>query len=305
METLQNNQPLAEERKVFGLNSLALKIIAVLLMTLDHIGLLFFTRGSGRDINTDYYVLRAIGKMAFPLFAFLAVEGIYHTRDAKNYMLRLAIGAILIDLVGYIFSWSRYITIASNPLIGNVFTDMFMGVVMIYLLRKKNWWSLFAILPIAYEFLSRVTINDSYGTLFKSDWGAFSIVMFFCLFLAREIGDYYLKSKARKAGVEEEAYLLQDGLKNHKYSEAIAILFVELCFYLVYRLDNFSMFLPNEFVPIGTFSTLAALIVLFYNGKKGYSNKVIQYSFYAYYPAHILILGIISMYVGQLALQGF
>lgn len=289
-------------KKTFGLPSLALKIIACLLMTLDHVALLFLERGDGNNISMAYYWMRAIGKISFPIFVFLAVEGVYHTKNTRNYLLRLFIGAIALDLFGYILGVSLNLSIGSNPLIGNAFTDMFLGVLCLALLRKKNWWSLLAVFPIAYAFLSEVPIpNSSYGTIFKTDWGAFSICLFLAFFVARELSDLYLKDKAKKDGLEKDAYLLEDGVKMHRYSEAIALVLIELIFYLVYRLDNFSMFLPNDFVPLGTYSTLAFVFFLFYNGKKGYQNKVLQYSFYFYYPFHLVILGILSCFFGVLA----
>lgn len=269
-------------------------------MTLDHIGMLFFTRGSGREIGTVYYVLRSVGKVSFPVFAFLAVEGIYRTKDAKKYLLRLLICALLMDLFGYLFSWIRHIPIGSNILIGNAFTDMFLGVLLIYCLRQKGWYKLFASLPFSVGILTQVPVSTSYGTLFKADWGAFSIVLFLCLYLARELSDRYLIEKAKKQGLEEDCFLMSEGIRTRRDTEAIAVLFTELCFYLLYRMDNTSMFLPKEFVPLGTYSTFGALLILLCNGKKGYRSQVVQYSFYAYYPLHLVVLGILSLFFGVL-----
>ena len=71
-------------KKIQVLDSFWLKVLAVIFMTIDHIGLLFFQRGTV-DINTDFYILRAIGKLAFPIFAFLAVESAFKTTHIKRY----------------------------------------------------------------------------------------------------------------------------------------------------------------------------------------------------------------------------
>ena len=43
--------------------------------------------------------------------------------------------------------------------------------------------------------------------------------------------------------------------------------------------------------------SLAALIPIWlYNGQRGFSPKAVQYGFYAFYPAHILVLSLIAMY---------
>ncbi len=288
-----------ENKKTFGLSSFSLKLIAAILMTLDHVALLFIPRGIG-DIPTSYYILRALGKMSFPIYAFLATEGAYHTKNVKYYLLRLGFLAILMDGFGYAFGAVCNLSIATNPLLGNAFTDMFMGVLMITLFRRKDKYSIFGLLPIAYEVLSNVVIDANYGTLFKSDWGTFSIVLFLLYFLFREATAYRLKAKARNDGLDEEAYLMEE---NHsiQIAEAIALVLTEAIFYLIYRINYQAFVLPNEFVPIGTYSTLAFLFLLLYNGKKGYESKKIQYGFYLYYPFHLIVLGIISMFCGVLA----
>lgn len=282
-----------------GLNSLALKIIACVLMTLDHIALLFLSRGE-LDINTDYYILRAIGKIAFPIFAFLAVEGTYKTKNILNYLLRVGVLAIILDICGYLLGYFNGIKISENPLIGNAFTDMFMGILAVYFLKKKNWYSLFALFPVAFEFLSHLTINENYGTLFKSDWGSFSIVLFICYFIARELSTKLIKDKAVKDNIDESIYIDLYQLTYNNISQCIALIFVELTYYLLWRYNYSLPILPNDFVPLGTYSTLACVFLIFYNGKKGYSSKKIQYFFYAYYPFHIILLGILSMFFGVL-----
>ncbi len=280
----------------FSLSSLALKIIAALLMTIDHIGLLFVP--NAKETYTLYYILRAIGKIAFPIFAFLAVEGAYHTQNAKKYLLRLLLSAILLNGVGYLVGYLGKIRIADNPIVGNAFMDMFLGVLTITLLRKKNWYSLFALLPISYAVLSNVTVSGDFGTLFKTDWGTFSIALFLCYFLAKELSSYLVRKKnSTSSGFDYEVY----HLKYDKLLEIVALFTVELAFYLLYRIDYTSPFIPVEFVPIGSYSCLAALFLLFYNGRKGYDKKWIQYSFYVYYPLHLLILGIFSLFFGVLS----
>ena len=65
------------------LNSNQLKLIAVVLMTLDHCAVVFLPVGTG------FYLIRAFGRTVAPLMCYMIAEGYYHTSDLKKYMLRL------------------------------------------------------------------------------------------------------------------------------------------------------------------------------------------------------------------------
>lgn len=68
-----------------GIPQEGLKLIACLSMLIDHAAAIF-------EFGLKW---RAIGRLAFPIYCFLLVEGMYHTRDPKKYALRLAISAVI------------------------------------------------------------------------------------------------------------------------------------------------------------------------------------------------------------------
>ncbi len=85
-----------------GLSGSTLKIIAMIAMLIDHIGAVVLARviiGTGnREIYEIYMVLRKIGRIAFPIFCFLLVEGFVYTSDKKKYAVRLGIFALLSEI---------------------------------------------------------------------------------------------------------------------------------------------------------------------------------------------------------------
>jgi len=293
------------KKKPFGLSSFLLKFIAAFLMTLDHVGLFFFNPGSGAVPQEPYYFLRAAGKMSFPIFAFLAVESLYHTKHPVRYLLRLGVAAAVLEIAGYLFGLGSHLVPAQNPVLGNAFTDLFLGVLMLYFLKKKNWWSFFGLVPFALGLLSCLWINDTYGTLIKTDWSAFGVTLFLFLFLAREGADLYLRREAKRRNLPEEAFLDVDRLWARKGSESVALIFTGLLYYVLWRLTGSTFFLPGgaSFVPVGTYCVLAFLFYLLYNGERGYSDKhgILKWIFYLYYPLHLLLLAVLSLFFGVLA----
>ncbi len=85
-----------------------LKIAAMLSMLCDHIGFVLVPANHFPEI---YYTLRIIGRIAFPLFCFMLVEGFVHTHNRKNYIIRLAVFAIVSEIpfdlssCGSAFDW--------------------------------------------------------------------------------------------------------------------------------------------------------------------------------------------------------
>ncbi len=86
----------------FSITGGTLKIIAIITMLIDHIGAtgvwnIVVQTGSSKW-RTIYIAMRQTGRIAFPIFCFLLVEGFIHTRNRKKYLFRLGIFALLSEI---------------------------------------------------------------------------------------------------------------------------------------------------------------------------------------------------------------
>lgn len=175
-----------EEKR--GLSGAAFKRIAAASMLIDHIGLVLVWQGwvvcSGRSTAsmTLYAVLRSIGRLAFPIFCFLLVEGFVHTRSRVKYLLRLLLFAFVSELPfdlavhGAAWAWKGQ----------NVMFTLALGLLAVWacekLLREKG-------APAAPRALLAVAASGFCvlaAWLLKTDYGLYGVLLILVLYLLRE-----------------------------------------------------------------------------------------------------------------------
>lgn len=140
-----------------GINSTQLKIIALLTMLIDHIGLMLFP---------NLIIFRCIGRLSFPIYCFALVEGFFYTKDVKKYVLRIAIFAVVAEI--------PYDLAISNSLINiysqNVFFTLLIGLLMIFFMEKRP--DLTGIIVIVAVFMAIILHTDY-------DAGGIAFIYFF------------------------------------------------------------------------------------------------------------------------------
>ena len=100
-----------------------LKWIAIITMTVDHVGAVIYP---------DYTFLRWIGRLSFPLFAYLLVLGIRNTSNIKKYFIRLFIFALISQI-------PFFLAIEVGPFDHlNIFFTLSSGLIFVYYFRKGS-----------------------------------------------------------------------------------------------------------------------------------------------------------------------
>lgn len=158
-----------------GLDSFWLKVIAIISMTVDHIGYVFFPQ---------MQIFRIIGRIALPIFAFLIAEGYSHTKNVRKYELRLFLFALISALPFYLVfgKWE------------NVFFTLLGGLLSLDIADKvKNKWAgilcmlIIAALtyPCDWGFVGVVTVFAFAKIKDKSFAAIFGVIVAIFLYLAK------------------------------------------------------------------------------------------------------------------------
>lgn len=137
-----------------GISQETLKLIACVTMLIDHIGatvvysayLAAWNEGNyavSNGLVPVYQVMRAIGRIAFPIYCFLLVEGFCHTHDLKKYAGRLAVGMLLSELP-FDLAFSGAVDWKGS----SVMVTLLLGCLMLAGMNgMRGWWKLLAIPP--------------------------------------------------------------------------------------------------------------------------------------------------------------
>ena len=107
------------------LSGSALKVIAVVSMTIDHVAYYILDQQLGMGDTWFYETMRCIGRFAFPIFAFLIIEGYHHTRNVGRYMAALLVTAIVAEI-----PWQ----LLGNEGSHNVVFTLLLGLVVVFLI---------------------------------------------------------------------------------------------------------------------------------------------------------------------------
>ncbi len=150
-----------------------LKIIGLVAMTCDHVGYMFFP---------DVMLLRIIGRLAMPIFAWMIAEGCAYTRNRRQYLLQLAILSLLCQVVYFVTTGSLFMCIIVT------FT---LSVLLIYALdhlrkKKSATAALHALLSVALVITATVIIPAiNTGTDFDVDYGLWGVLLAVGIYFGR------------------------------------------------------------------------------------------------------------------------
>jgi len=283
-----------------GLNSFHLKIIALIFMTVDHIAVYVFMPLQVPVVA--YEIFRGVGRIAAPLFLYIAINSAQYTRSKPKLILRLYAASAILGLINIVSSEILPLGFFVN---GNIFPTFMYTVLYIYLLENivnalRNKRFIHAIC-----FVGGLLLTYLPFALYK--WSHQGILTTFPV-LRENISQVFLVQKVIGAilpNVFEVEYSLAFVLlgiiwyfvRNRKVQCGLFLLFSAFCFCVINNLFElpdmlYSSAMAYLFMGKQYLMILALPFIFIYNNEKGRNAK---WLFYIYYPAHQYLLLIIGL----------
>ena len=293
-----------EETKRFGIfDGFWLKIIAMVLMTIDHIGIFLSASSSTQSLGL---LFRIIGRVSFPLFIFLLAEGMRHTSRPFRYVLRLfgVYAAITLVETIAVYGFPDVIGYTPNSLSPHPFTDLVLIGLTLACLRQKGAWKWLALLPAGvvilsygcdvYDCFHPSNVNHWFPFYLRAGYGIFGLLIALGFYFAPAVLGVLFRKPLNENGVSVNAFI-----ETSSGRKALNIVSITLFFLVTVLLWGISYLTPKGELGGGidmsleTYCLFATPFLYFYNGKRGYDSKIYRFIAYWYFPVHLIVLFLI------------
>ncbi len=244
--------------KLGFLSGSTLKIIACFFMLIDHAGLILFP---------EYEIMRILGRIAFPIFAFFIAEGSRYSRHKlKRFGLIFSIGIVFL-LFYYFYDGVLY---------GNIFLTFSLSILLDYILISFKKLAVSGLklysAAVLLGFVASVLLLYVLYDRMHFEYGFFGMLLPVILNLTN-----FKDINAPK---------IFKALDNHYVK--ILLLIIGLI----------PLSISGNLGAIQFYCLLAVIPLFFYNGKPG--KRGLKYAFYIFYPAHLVIIEGIAMLISYL-----
>lgn len=254
------------------MSAFTIKLIAIIAMALDHVG--YYIQPFSNEL---FWIFRGIGRIAMPLFCFLIAKSYKKTSNPYKYALRLAAAAVISEIPFNLFSSGKLIRIGSL----NVMVTLLFGLlslITIDLFRKNKSIKFFAFVPPLFFIALANILGSDY-----SIYGVILIILF-----------GIVNSSTTSGRLLAALWVVVFAARN------ILFFIMKLVLKAIPLPDLLSSKISEPTLSIwGAFQILAIVAVipiLFYNDHPGprpqnkIARKALQYSFYMFYPIHLMII---------------
>lgn len=250
-----------------GISLNTIKIIGIITMLIDHIGV-YFENMISPEI---YLIFRIIGRVSMPLFVYSLVQGYIHTSNLKKYILRLWGLSIITQVLIYTLSFLN-----DNYYTGyTTYITEFLNIVFSFVL------TLILIKSIDYSKKYTNIDNKYLNLIFRIITITIIVLVYYFIkidysFIVPIIGiDYFLFEK------------LKVKIKSNNLKFIYTVLELLLMLIILVSYNLFEIFVVFDII-----------ILLLYNEKKKNKIELNRYFTYTFFPIHHSVLYFIAMIIG-------
>ena len=148
--------------KKLGLSGNQLKILALITMTIDHVG---------AYLLPEILWLRIIGRLALPLYAYMIAEGCRHTRNMFRYLGSVAAMAALCQVVLYLFNGSLHMYILVT------FSLSILLILLLELAQKSGFWGILAVIALGGVYYTTQLLPGKLPGDFRIDYDFLGVML--------------------------------------------------------------------------------------------------------------------------------
>ena len=238
-----------------SLDANAIKTIAIIAMTIDHIAWMQFP---GYSCDPLPMILHIIGRITCPIMCYFIAEGYHHTKNITRYTRRLFLFAFISHFAYIYFSanyidWKSFIPFYYGDILNqtSVMWPLAWGLVMLRIADSQKIKA-----PVKYILIIGICLIT-----FPSDW---SCIASLCI----------LAFGTNRGNLKKQM--------------------LWMIFYVALYAAVYFFALDKAYGIIQLAVVLAIPVIAMYNGQRGQKagmNKIMKYAFYIYYPLHLFVLG--------------
>ena len=261
-----------------------LQLLAMVFMLCDHMC---------ATIMSQHIWLHWIGRLAFPIFAFMLAEGYFKTSNFKKYAKRMFFFAILAEIPINLITAGGFFYPFHQNVMWTFLISLFVMKAMDKILAMKGKSDANAVT----EFVGTVgklllcfTVGMiGFGICFVTfvDYYGYGLLMVLVFFFSMKLKEWF---RNKTGSINMIPVLLSMAFQ-------LAAMYYIYITMLRGEIRYFEIFGSEVGIPIQGLAILALPLIWLYNGKQGYHSKSWQYFCYAFYPMHMLILGLLWMFL--------
>lgn len=249
------------------LSTFVLKVIAMLTMTVDHIGWMM-------PDHTILLAMTTIGRIAFLLYAFMTAEGFHHIKDrperVRRQLVTLSVFTVFSEMAFDLMKFGTLVDWSTQSVMG-VLLMGFVGLVLTERFRDRPW-----------VFLSYYVVSAVLNYMCHMNFRAGGVLLIYFFY-------WFMQAK-------------RDATFRQRLAVLIPAITVYYLFYTWGRVDfgGWSAYVAKltESSPWILGHWVAMALIAGYSGERGWRNKVFDTVYAVYYPLHMAIIGCIRLLMG-------